>query len=409
MAKLRTVIRHEYMTIIKQPSFWIVMLAVPVIVGAIFGLSYIGDKSVASKIESIQSNLRDVALIDESGLVNQQVVESSGLTLSPPSEKQKLRQQVQRGNRQALIVYPDSLLSSGRYLIYVSDTDITTVSAVGDLGNSLLSTSLFLPLGNAEIIALAQNGASSTVTTYKGGQETAGVNEYIIPGLFVVLFYIIFAFSVGYMLTSISEEKENRSMEMILTYIEPKKLIIGKLLAVILVTLTQVAFFAVLAVIAYVALQRFGTAFSLPFGIEIARAVFSPIPIFFGTSFLIIGFLMFSGFMIATAAITPSTKEANSFSAVFYISAFMPFYFSSIILSDPQNIVTQITTYLPLTSPGVTLLRNMVGNMTLLESLVALLFMTMFMLLTIAIAIKAFSRGALEYSSPVTLRSIVKK
>ena len=106
------------------------------------------------------------------------------------------------------------------------------------MADNILKTSLFIPLGSAEVIALAQDGASSTITTYENGQESAGFNAYIAPGLFLILFYIVFAFSISYMLTSVSEEKENRSMEMVLTYVKPRTLIIGKLLAVSLVTLT---------------------------------------------------------------------------------------------------------------------------------------------------------------------------
>ena len=36
MSKLRTVIRHEYMTIVKQPSFWVAMVVLPLIFAGIF-------------------------------------------------------------------------------------------------------------------------------------------------------------------------------------------------------------------------------------------------------------------------------------------------------------------------------------------------------------------------------------
>src|SRR5690606_18957300 len=227
-----------------------------------------------------------------------------------------------------LIVFPETLKEKRKYNIYLSSTDITMMSSVGSLANDLLKTSLFLPLGSPEIIALAQNGAESDLTTYRDGIETGGFNEYIAPGLFVVLFYIIFAFSISYMLTSVSEEKENRSMEMVLTYVNPRTLIVGKLLAVSLVTLTQVAFFVLLAVAGYIGLRQVGNdTLSLPAGVSIDRITLEPIPILLGAAYLIVGFLMFAGFMTATAAAAPSSKEANNFSSVFFIGAFIPFYF----------------------------------------------------------------------------------
>jgi ABC-2 type transport system permease protein len=410
MAKLKTVIKHEYLTIVKQPSFWTIMLVIPLIVAVIIGLSYIGNKSSQDRIQDIAKDLKNVAIVDESGLINKTVVQSNGLKLSPATDKNQLRDDVRSGKTEALIVYPETLVKDRKYSVYLSNNDLTQMGAVTGLADGMLKTSLFLPLGSADVIALAQNGAESQVTTYRNGAETAGLNEYVVPGLFVVLFYIIFAFSVGYMLTSVSEEKENRSMEMVLTYIEPRNLIVGKLLAVVLVTLTQVAFFTLLAVVAYFVLQALGSdVITLPAGIELQRLVFNPLAIFFGASFLIVGFLMFAGYMTATAAIAPSTKEANSFSSVFYIGAFVPFYFVVMILTDPDNPITKFITFFPLTSPVVNLLRNTVGNLGLAEGLLSLAVMTLFMILSIWIAVRAFSRGALEYSSVLKLGSLFRK
>jgi ABC-2 type transport system permease protein len=283
------------------------------------------------------------------------------------------------------------------------------MSSVSSLADNLLKTSLFLPLGSAEVITLAQDGANSQITTYKNGAETAGLNEYVIPAIFVVLFYIVFAFSISYMLTSISEEKENRSMEMVLTYVKPRTLIVGKLLGVSLVTVTQILFFIAMAVIGYLVLQQTSGATSLPGGIELDRIVFSFWPIFFGFAFLIVGFLMFAGFMIATAAAAPSSKEANSFSSFFFLAAFIPFYLIMTIVTDPENPIVRTLTFLPFTSPVVTLIRNTVGNMSLVESWAALAVMIVGMTLSIWIAIRAFRLGALEFGQTIKLGKLFKK
>ena len=406
---LRTVIRHEYLTIVRQPSFWIIMVAIPVVVAAVIGLSYFGGKSSSERLEKVASELKDVSVIDQSGLINRDIVTSGGLEFADSSQLGALKDQVRQDKKEALIVYPKNLATSQQYQVYVSSTDFTISGSVADLAGSLLQSSLYAPLGSAEVIALAQGGGHAELTTYENGQVSPGFNAYVVPGLFVVLFYIIFAFSISYMLTSVAEEKENRSMEMVLTYVRPRSLIIGKLIAVTLVTLTQVAFFTVLALIGYFAVRSLDSSLlSLPAGIDLSKLVFDPVSIFFSASFLIVGFLMFAGFMTATAAATPGPKEANSFSAVFFIGAFAPFYLVMMILTDPENPITQFVTFFPLTSPVVTLLRNTVGNMSLVESSLALAVMTVFMVLTIMLAVRLFRLGALEFSSRLSLKSLFK-
>ncbi len=409
MSKLRSVIRHEYLTIVKQPSFWIVMIAIPLVIGVVLLLTYLGNQSSAQRIEELSADLKNIAIVDESALLNKDVIAASGLTLSPASEVDDLREQVRTAEKEALVVFPSTLEQDRKYSIYLSSNDLTKISTVTSLSDNLLKTSLFIPLGSAEVIALAQQGASADVTVFEGGKETGGFNDYVAPGLFVILFYIIFAFSVGYMLTSVSEEKENRSMEMVLTYVKPRTLIVGKLLAVSLVTVTQVLFFAILGLIAYFVALQMGAGISLPFGITLAEITIDPWAIFFGLAFLVVGFLMYAGFMTATAAAAPSTKEANSFSAVFFIGAFVPFYFIMMIATDPENPIVTFLTYFPLTSPVVTLIRNTVGNMTFVESWLALIVMTLFMVISIWIAVRAFKLGALEFSQTIKLSKLFKR
>ena len=409
MSKLRSVIRHEYLTIVRQPSFWIVMIAIPLLIGIVFALTFIGNQSSASRIEELSKDLKNVAIVDNSGLINKDVVTANKLSISPADQTETLREQVQNGKKDSLIVFPADLKTGGTYQVYLSSNDLTKTSTVSALADNILRTSLYLPLGSAEIIALAQNGASATITIYEDGKESAGINGYIAPGLFIILFYIIFAFSISYMLTSISEEKENRSMEMVLTYVKPRTLIIGKLLAVSLVSLTQVAFFTILAIVALLIMQQTGNALALPFGIDLAKIVLDPVTIFFGLAFLVVGFLMYAGFMTATAAAAPSTKEANSFSSVFFIGAFIPFYFVVMIATDPNNPITNFITYFPLTSPVVNLIRNTVDNLGLVGSIVSLAVMTGFMLLSLWIAIRAFKLGALEFNQTIKLSKLFKK
>ncbi len=409
MSKLPKVIRHEYLTIVKQPSFWIVMTAIPVLVGVIMTLSIMGNASSENRIKEMANDLKNVAIIDESGLISKDVVQSAKLTVSPADTTESVIEQVRTGEKEALILYPTSLKQDRTYKLYLSSNDLTKFGSVMSLADTLLKTSLFLPLGSAEIIALAQQGAAADTTIFEQGKVSGGFNEYIAPGIFLVLFYIIFAFSISYMLTSVSEEKENRSMEMVLTYVEPRTLILGKLLAVSLVTVTQIAFFALLGLAALLVMQQFGTTVTLPFGLDLAKIVFDPMAIFFGAAYLITGFLMYAGFMTATAAAAPSAKEANSFSAVFFIGAFVPFYFIVMLVTDPQNPVVQFLTYFPLTSPVVSLIRNTVGSLSPLESWLALGVMAVFMVISIWVAVRAFKLGALEFSQTIKLSKLFKR
>lgn len=408
MSKLRAVIRHEYTTIVKQPSFWIMMLALPIIMGVVFLMVFLSGKASTDRLDSLTSDIKNVVVIDESGYVPGEIVKAGGQQTRPVAELEASKEQVADGTLTGLVYYPENLTETKKYEVYVNGDDLSRVQTVQSLADTMLRTSLFAPLGSADVIELAQGGGSSTLVTYEDGQVGAGFNKYIIPGLFALAFYLILFFSVGYILTSISEEKENRSMEMALTYLRPRILILGKLIGVILVTITQLAFMGALIAIAVLVLtQTNAMAIQLPAGIDLAKLVFDPVAIFFGAGFLISGFMLYAGLMAITAAALPA-RQANAFSAVFYIAGFAPFYMIQLILTDPSNPITTFVTFFPLTSPIVTLVRNTVGNMGIAEASLALLVMTTFTLLAVWFAVKIFPKGALEYQNPLSFKSFFK-
>jgi ABC-2 type transport system permease protein len=84
-------------------------------------------------------------------------------------------------------------------------------------------------------------------------------------------------------------------------------------------------------------------------------------------------------------------------------------WFIKLVATNPGNPIVQFLTYFPLTSPVVTLIRNTVGNMSLLESWLALIVMIIFMMVSIWIAVRAFRLGALEFGSTIKLSKLFKK
>ncbi len=407
MSKLRTVIRHEYLTVVKQKGFWAYMIAMPLIFLVVFLLIGLAGKSENTSIEKLTNDLKGVAIIDESGLVADELIQASGQKEYPASEYQALRDEVEAGDRKGLIFYPSDLLTSRQFQVYVSGVDFSFSSAASEVANSLLKTSLVIPIGSEEKIVLAQQGAEAITTTYANGTESVGFARFIIPGVITAMFLIILMFSIGYILTSIADEKENRSMEMALTYASPRTLIIGKLIAVVLITLTQLVFFAGLAGIALtVALT---TDFvQLPPNFDLSQVPIDPIVVLFGFGFLVVGFILFAACMALTAVLLPA-KQANNFSALFYILPFVPFWFMWVVISDPSNPVVQFATYFPITAPTTALVRNTIGNFTPLESLTSLAIMSLTAFLVLWLVIRVFPKGALEFQNALSLKNLFSK
>lgn len=407
MSKLRSVVRHEYFTVVKQKGFWAYMIALPAIFLLVFILVGIAGRSDNTSLEKVASDLKGTAVVDASGLVSKEIIEASGQTVFPESQYEVLRKEVEDGTRKGLIYYPANILESKRYEVYVSGVDFIFSTSLSEVGSALLSSSLYAPIGSSEKIILAQQGADSITTTYANGTTSIGFTRFIVPGIIAAMFVIILMFSIGYILTSISDEKENRSMEMALTYLSPRTLIIGKLIGVVLITLTQILFFATLSVLAVVIAVN--TDFiQLPSNFNLAALPIDPVSLVVGLGFLIVGFILFAAFMAFIAVLLPA-KQANNFSALFYILPFVPTWFIWTVLTDPSNPVVQFITYFPITAPSTSLIRNTVGNIPIGEALLSLGIMAAVAFVVLWLVIRIFPKGALEFQNPLSLRSVFSK
>lgn len=406
MSKLRAVIRHEYFTVVKQKGFWAYMMSVPLIFLVVFLLIGLSSKSENTSLEKVSDDLKGVAIVDASGLIDTAIVQQSGQTVYPTKDYEVLKQEVSKGERKGLVYYPENILENRTYEVYVSGVDFLFSTSAGQMADAFLKTSLYAPLGSPEKIQLAQLGASGQTTTYVDGEASVGFARFIIPGAIAVMFFIILMFSIGYILTSIADEKENRSMEMALTYVSPRTLIVGKLISVVLITLTQLVFFAILGVLALV-IAASTNFIQLP-NINLAELPVEPVTILLGLGFLVVGFVLFAAVMALIAVLLPA-KQANSWSALFYILPVIPFWFLTTVATDPANPVVQFITYFPLTAPMTNLIRNTVGNIPVNEALLSLGVMVIFATLVLWFVIKVFPKGALEFQNALSLKTIFSK
>jgi ABC-2 type transport system permease protein len=128
-----------------------------------------------------------------------------------------------------------------------------------------------------------------------------------------------------------------------------------------------------------------------------------------GAGILIFGFIFYVALMAMIGAIFPSSKEANNFSAVFFILPAAPVWGINAIVTQEPGMYAQILSYFPLTSPTTVLLRNTVGNISFGEGLIALAVLILAAVVTILLAARAFRLGTLEYTDRIKFSSLFGK
>ena len=259
--------------------------------------------------------------------------------------------------------------------------------------------------GNAAVVKILEKSPAVTTVTYKNGIVTNDIANIIAPGIFAAAFLLLVLLLAYIAVASTAEEKGNRTAEILLTSVEPRTLITGKIISIFVLGLVQIAAIAAVLLAAHAALpSRLGFLD----GISLGAIPIDPVAVAFGALYFIAGFIMFTGFLVGLGALFPSTNEAGRFLGIAIIWNFVPLYAISSIILSPHTLTVTVFTYFPLTAPTTALLRNALGSLSLGEALGALAVIAASAVVAVWFAVRAFRYGAMEYGRRVGIRELLR-
>jgi ATP-dependent Na+ efflux pump len=400
MHNLSTVIRFEIVRALKKKSFWILAISFPIMFAAIFGIIFLSNKATDDAAEKLKNQSFSIAITDESKLVKPQLIAAAKATEIKSNDKQLAINRVKNGQLDAYIYYPKNL-DQQSVEVYGKDVGIFDNGRYSSLANSLLSTSVQSGVDPA-IQKIIQGKISSTSTVYRDGKVHDSIQEMILPGVFLILFYFLITFFGNQMLTSTTEEKENRVIEMILTTIEARTLIIGKIISLIVLAIIQGLLIVLPVLTGYL---LFHNQLKLP-SVDLSSLPIDPLRIGIGFLVFASSFMLFTGLLVAIGAAVPTAKEANSFFGIVMILLFGPLYAITMFISIPDSPLVKFLSLFPLTSPIPLMLRNAAGNLGVSEAIIGIAILIISATIIMAIAVRIFRFGALEYSRKLSAKEI---
>jgi ABC-2 type transport system permease protein len=398
---LGTVIGFEFLRTITKRRFWIGTLAVPVIMGIVFGLIFISNSSTANASDAQKNARFSISYTDASGLITPDTAAAFGAT--PAASEQAGVAAVQDGSVDAFFAYPADPATQP-VKVSGEDKGIFENNKYSAVAQALLDTAVKQKIGSPELAGLAAGNAKIETTTYQGTKEAGGINGLIPPLMFLIIFYGLIVLLAGQMLNSTLEEKENRVTEMILTTLKPTTLITGKVIALFMVGLVQMIVFTSPILIAW---AFFRNSLNIP-DFDLSHLVFDPARLVIGFLILLGGFALFTTTLVAIGAVMPTAKEAGSFMGVMMALIFVPFYAISLIISDPHAPIVQLFTYFPFSSPVTALLRNAFGSLATPEAIIVIAILYIGAAVMLRLAVRLFQYGSISYTSKINIRTALK-
>ena len=395
------VFKFEVLRTLKKPTFWLIALGFPVMIGLIFGIVFWSNRATQEAAEKLQEQNFSIMMTDDSGLIKPEV--AAAMKVQRVDSEAEGIEKVKHHQTDAYFYIPKNL-EKDSVRIYGQDTGVFENNKYGAVVRTLLSSSVDSKVTGSEALIIKQK-VNSSLTTYKDGKESGGMKEMIVPGFFLVLFYLLIAFFGNQMLTSTIEEKENRTVEMLLTTVQAKTLIVGKIWALITLSLIQGMIIVLPVLVGYF---LFGHQLHLP-NFDLSQIVFDPTRIAVAIALFGASFMMLTGLLVTVGAMMPTAKEASSWVGLVMILLFGPLYGGSVFISYPESTFSMAMSYFPLTAPIPLMLRNTVGNLSLIEALIGVAVLVVSAVLIMMLAVRVFRYGAMSYDSKLSLSALRMK
>ena len=227
--------------------------------------------------------------------------------------------------------------------------------------------------------------------------EASAIAGFALPYIFTLIFVLSIFITSGYLLQSVTEEKENRVAEIILSSVPPLPLMAGKVIGLGAAGLTQVAIWLLTALLVIPLVnQQLALQISL-----------SPLTVVLAVFFFCLGYLAYGAIFAAVGALSPGAREAQQYSSFFGFFAVVPLIATPLFASDPTSPLVWILALIPLTAPAATLELLSVAETPWIIVGVSMLVQLLFVALAIVGASRVFRATLLLYGTRPSLGRII--
>lgn len=418
MRKILSVIKREYIQIVRTKGFIIGTILGPVLMAVIIGIPILAQVISVGEQETIGvvDLSRDVFADFEKKLDHklkdgrrQYILKKYKPSADITALREKLRNEVLDKSLAAYIFIPKDI-SEGGEAEYVSEhvTDFEELKDIhGSLNYVVIEKRLRKEgLDPQKIGQYIQPVRLTSVKATKKGEERDTGGTFLYSYVLVLILYITLFFYGAIIMRGVIEEKSSRVIEVILSSLKPFQLMVGKILGIGAVGLTQYTIWALFGIVAFKynksLLPGFlqGGDFSLP---SIPVYIFIYFVIFF-----ILGYFLYATLYAAVGSMVNSEKEAQQL--LFPISMFLiiPMLLMIFIMRSPNSTFAVVLSMIPFFAPILMLLRVCVLLPPVVQLGGSIILLVLTIILMIWIVAKIYRVGILMYGKPPKLREIVK-
>ena len=434
MNKIFLVIQREYATRVKKASFWVLTIIVPILMAGLYAIPII--------LSSKPLEHAHVLVVDDTGIFEGAFRSSRDITYHNAGSLDYAKRQLETVDSLDAIVYipaRETTIPHDAFLYYRTDAPSMTVQNDVDrqlqeiLRNRILLDVHGISADDYQML-ISTHIKLRTKDIETGRDGFLAVKVVVGAILALLILFVIFNFG-SQVMRGVMEEKSSRIVEVIVCSVKPFQLMMGKVVGIGLVGITQFALWILLSGIAVGALQMansdlFAQAQSeqvqqiatkgaeATAQYEAARDA-TPVPeliqgltsIHFGLLiamflfYFVFGYLLYATLYAAVGALIDADTDSQQFSLPLTAPLILVLMLMPAMINQPSGSLSVWLSLIPFTSPVAMMLRIPFGVPTWQVVLSALLLLATFPL-CVWIASRLYRAGILRYGQKTTWKDL---
>ncbi len=420
MNKILLIIRREYLTRVRKKMFIISTILFPLLyLALIFGMSYLGATS--------KSHLK-VAVIDSSGYFNKGQFERANATDSslvmtmldehPDSLKNTYKN---RGYDGFVIIPPSKNWELGIPNVSFRADKKFGASSVGQIENRLnffwtdvKNEKLGIDENKKQIISKSRVSVTSEDLKGQVANEKVASTIGFVAGFLIYFILLIYGSQV---MMGVMEEKTNRIAEVIVSSVRPFQLMLGKIIGIGLVALTQFLLWVAFIFLIYNITRATGSKSEMMSTMvgQIQNTFTNlniPLILFFFAFYFLGGFFFYSSLYAAIgSAVNEDMREAQSLSFPVTMLVILSIAMMSVSINDPTGSIAVWGSIIPFSSPIIMMTRipfGVPGTVPWWQVGVSMAALIVGFLFTVWLSGKIYRTGILMYGKKPSWKEMIK-
>ena len=397
MKKLLQITWHEYRRHVFTRRFMLVLLSAPLLIAFLVGMVLL--------VMYLESDDAPMGYVDASGVLAK--------ALPPPpvrwplqavpmvafSSQEQAQAALDSEQIQGYYVLPENYLQTGvAELVYNQEPK-------GHSQNQFLSFLAVNLLSSqpAEVVERITTGTNMIVRSPDNSREASEERfmEILLPFISGLVFFVAIATSSGYLLQAVVEEKENRTMEILVTTVSPGQLMAGKIIGDIAIGFTQLIAWFLFIILAVLVGRNW---FDFLQGVQFPWSSF-------GVMLLVMvpAFVMICALMAAVGATVTEASEGQQVMSMITLPLYLPYMLLALLMENPNSPLAVGLSLFPLTAPLTIAIRAGFAVIPAWQLILTVSILVASALGALWLAGRAFRMGMLRYGQRLRWKELFSR